>query len=121
MAPSARINAQPHVEMKYWTAGRRDQRYIEEWIDEQDEITSHLHFYSSFINTCHKQVDKLRHPFARYPHEYERVMAEKVRSVLRQQPLDVREFIGLMEGYSAGGWKSGDKTGQIAKPYKASK
>jgi hypothetical protein len=46
-----------------------------------------------------RAIDKLKNPSAKYPTNADKVKGEKVRSVLRQEPLDVREFIGLMESY----------------------
>jgi hypothetical protein len=119
MAPSARISAHPHVGLKYWTAQPRDQRHIKEWIDE--ELDDHLTIYACFINWCAGQVDKLKNPSAKYPTNADKVRGEKVRPVLRQEPLDVREFIGLMESYFEREWRLGIRTGPIGQPHKASK
>lgn len=122
MAPSARLNAHPRrptVELEYWTAQPSDQRLIAKWINEN--VDDHFTFYACFINWCGKHVQKLKDPRSKYNSEADKVKAEKLREVLRQEPLDVREFIGLMESYSKFEWHSGNKTGLIGMPHKASK
>jgi hypothetical protein len=106
--------------VKYWTADASGQHLIEKWLEREHEDNEFC-FYASFINWCSHQVDKLKCPATKYPHAEDEVKAQKVRDVLRQQPLDVREFIGLMEVYSRGPWRSGIKTGPIPVPHKASK
>jgi len=122
MQTSKRSDAQPSVEVKYWTASASDQSEIESWLLSEINGEPCLVFYASFLNWCSATVDKLKNPSAKYKSAEERVKAEEVRSVLRQQPLEVREFTALMGRYFRGSWVGGVKSGYIARPnYSASK
>lgn len=113
---SARIGATPYAEVRYWTADDEGQRQIYKWLVSELETEGGV-FYASFLNWCIATVDKLKNPAAKWVGE-ERAMAERTRGVLREQPLDVRDFVELMESYKKGSWKGGLKTGQIGRPQK---
>ena len=51
----------------------------------------------------------------------DKVKAATLRETLRQQPLNVGDFCGLMERYFRGPWKGGMKTGYAGDPDDASK
>jgi hypothetical protein len=106
--------------LKYWTAQPSDQRTIAEWIEDRFDVNQHIWFYASFLNWCGAHSQKLKDPRAKYPSEEHKVKTATVREVLRQEPLDVREFIGLMEDYFKEEWRAGTKTGLIRAPHQAS-
>ena len=102
--------------MKYWTADASGENDIEEWLATEIDGEPAGVFYASFLNWCSAQVDKLKNPRSKYKTAEEKVKAEEVRYVLRQQPLDVREFIGLMERCFRDSWPGGVKSGYIPRP-----
>lgn len=116
---SVRYIARPRSKVAYWTADKDGRRMIKEWFLDTFEGES-LPFYASFINWCCAEVDKFKNPRAKYANEAREEQARKVWQVLRQQPLDVREFIGLMKVYYNGSFQSGLRGGHIYKPRKAS-
>lgn len=115
---SAAYNARPHKEVVYWTANKAGQREIKNWLSKEVEGDGDP-FYASFLNWCAAAMDKLKYPGSKYPSTEAKEYAETVRQVLRKQPLDVREFIGIMENYHNGPFQSGLKCGHIGKPHKA--
>ncbi|GAB7330882.1 hypothetical protein MBLNU13_g02410t2 [Cladosporium sp. NU13] len=98
MQRSARDSALPRVEVKFWTADALGEEEIKEFLEND-------------IDGEPKLVD----PVAKYQSDRERVEAETLRDTLRKQPLDVREFMGLMARYFRGPWKGGLQTGPIVK------
>lgn len=92
---------------------------IKKWFMDTFEREFLPNFYAGFINWCCAEVDKYKNPASKYATVAREEQALKVWQVLRQQPLDVREFIGLLEIYHNGSFQSGLKTGHIIKPRKA--
>lgn len=116
MQNSAPKNYQPSVELKFWTADASGQEEIEEWLTKEIDGEPGAVLYASFLNWCSAKVERLKNPTAKYKSAEGKAKAEGVHRVLRQQPLDVRAFIGLMEGYFRGSWIGGVKTGYIQRP-----
>lgn len=115
---SAAYNARPHKEVVYWTADEAGQREIRKWLLKEVE-SDEGPFYAFFLNWCCKEVDRLRNPQSQWPEPGSQERAQQVRAVLRKRPLDVREFIGIMEMYLHRYFRSGLKCGHIGQPDKA--
>ena len=121
MQRSIRDSALPNVEVKYWTADASGQEEIKEFFENEIDGEPRLVFYASFLNWCNKHVLKLREPMAKYKSDRDKAEAEALRDTLRKQPLDVREFIGLMARFFRGPWKGGMHTGLIVEVHDPSK
>ena len=121
MQRSARASALPSVEVKFWTADASGQEEIKEFLTNEIAGKPRLVFYASFLNWCNKHVQKLGDPRAKYQNDGAKVEAEALRDTLRKQPLDIREFIGLMARYFRGPWKGGMQSGPIVEVHDPSK
>lgn len=99
----------------YWTADEAGQRAIKKWLKsvlEDDALT----FYASFINWCTQQVTKFKHPLAKYNTNADRERAANIMPMLREKPLNIRSFVGLMNDYLEREWRRGVKRGNIINP-----
>lgn len=99
--------------VRFWTADAEGSTMIKGWL--HDEISEGpIAFFGSFINWCAQQVGRIKNPATKYRDEADKERAHNVREVLRSTPLDVRGFIGLMEGYARDSFARGPKSGAIA-------
>lgn len=108
----ARIGAKPQYSVTYWTA--EGSSLIKAWLEEETDRP--LAFYGSIINWCSQQSDRAKNPATKFFGEEDKQRALNVREVLREDPLNISRFIGLMKDYLRWQYDAGFKSGVISHP-----